>query len=338
MNFKDQKMIKRNFILFFTIMAIMSCDYKRDAIGGNDDIVVLAAKEDREKIRSLLSTIFNETILTPSPESFYNIKFADPESFSALKTQTNLIVASIGNYELNPGTKLAKELLGQNAFNNTLNGVPVILSKDQFAKNQLFMILSGSNSEQIEDYLVLNNEFIRNQFDENFFKKQSQYFLENERQEELEQDLKIKYDWSMKIPWGWELIKNDSEKSFFWIGHELPFRWIAVHWRDGNFFSEEDVLKYVKEYPQMYFESIRYNKEYINVEFKDFNSESSYEVSGLWESIDDAKGGPFKGYVFYDYKNDRTFYISYLVFNPGGKKAFYLRQLEMIAKTITVNS
>ena len=76
----------------------------------------------------------------------------------------------------------------------------------------------------------------------------------------------------------------------------------------------------------------------INVEFKDFNSESSYEVSGLWESIDDAKGGPFKGYVFYDYKNDRTFYISYLVFNPGGKKAFYMRQLEMIAKTITVNS
>ena len=95
------------------------------------------------------------------------------------------------------------------------------------------MILSGSNSEQIEDYLVLNNEFIRNQFDENFFKKQSQYFLENERQEELGQDLKIKYDWSMKIPWGWELIKNDSEKSFFWIGHELPFRWIAIHLK-GN--------------------------------------------------------------------------------------------------------
>ncbi len=42
--------------------------------------------------------------------------------------------------------------------------------------------------------------------------------------------------------------------------------------------------------------------------------------------------------VFYDYENDRTFYISYLVFNPGGKKAFYMRQLEMIAKTISINS
>ena len=50
------------------------------------------------------------------------------------------------------------------------------------------------------------------------------------------------------------------------------------------------------------------------------------------ESIDDAKGGPFQGYIFYDYENDRTFYISYIVFNPGGKKAFYMRQMEMMLK------
>ena len=124
---------------------LSSCDYKSDAIGGNDDIVVLAAKEDREKVLSLLSVVFNDTLLTPSPETFYKIKFAEPESYSALKTQTNLIIASIGDYELNPATKLAKELLGQRKFNNTLIGDPLILSKNQFAKNQLFMILSGNS-------------------------------------------------------------------------------------------------------------------------------------------------------------------------------------------------
>ena len=330
-------MTKRIFSLLFSVIFILSCDYKRDAIGGNDDIIVLAAKEDREKIRHIMTTIFNETILTPSPETFYNIKFAEPESFPALKTQTNLVVASIGNYDLNPGTKLVRELLGQKAFNSTLSGVPVILSRDQFAKNQLFMILSGSNTEQIKDYLDKNNDFIRSQFDENFFKKQAQYFLENERQEGIELDLQQKYDWNMKIPWGWEVIKNNKKESFFWIGHELPFRWIAVHWREGNFFSEEDALEYVKKFPQKHFESIRYNPEYIKIKFKDFKSESSYEISGLWESIEDAKGGPFKGHLFYDYKNDRTFYVCYIVFNPGGKKAFYLRQMEMIANTIDID-
>ncbi len=327
----------RILIVFFALLITQACEYKRDSIGGNDDIIVLAAKEDREEISSLLSVVFNDTLLTPSPELFYNIKFAEPESFAALKTQTNLIIASIGDYELNPATKLARDLLGESAFKKTLRETPLILSRNQFAKNQLFMIISGDNYQQINDYLLQNNTFIKQQFDENFFKKQAQYFLDNERQEELESSIYNSYGWTMKIPWGWELIKNDIDKSFFWIGQELPFRWIAVHWREGNHFSKEDAFEYVSNFPQNYFNSIRYNQDYLNIEFDDFNSESSYKVYGLWESIEDAKGGPFQGHLFYDYENDRTFYISYIVFNPGGKKAFYLRQMEMIAKTIEIN-
>jgi|TARA_B100001093_G_scaffold457747_1_gene469666 hypothetical protein len=336
MNFKGIKMI-RIFIIFFALLITQACEYKRDSIGGNDDIIVLAAKEDREEINSLLSVVFNDTLLTPSPELFYNIKFADPESFSALKTQTNLIIASIGDYELNPATKLARDLLGESAFNKTLSDTPLVLSRNQFAKNQLFMIISGDNYNQINDYLLKNNSFIKQQFDENFFKKQAQYFLDNERQEEIESDLYNLYEWTMKVPWGWELIKNDIDKSFFWIGQELPFRWIAVHWREGNHFSKEEAFEYVSNFPQNYFNSIRYNQDYLKIDFDDFNSGSAYKIYGLWESIEDAKGGPFQGYLFYDYKNDRTFYISYIVFNPGGKKAFYMRQMEMIAKTIDIN-
>tara|TARA_B100001175_G_scaffold296049_1_gene284651 strand:- start:279 stop:1289 length:1011 start_codon:yes stop_codon:yes gene_type:complete len=336
MNFKGIKMI-RILIVFFALLITQACEYKRDSIGGNDDIIVLAAKEDREEINSLLSVVFNDTLLTPSPELFYNIKFADPESFSALKTQTNLIIASIGDYELNPATKLARDLLGESAFNKTLSDTPLVLSRNQFAKNQLFMIISGDSYNQINDYLLKNNSFIKQQFDENFFKKQAQYFLDNERQEELESDLYDLYGWKMKVPWGWELIKNDIDKSFFWIGQELPFRWIAVHWREGNHFSKEEAFEYVSNFPQNYFNSIRYNQDYLRIEFDDFNSDSAYKIYGLWESIEDAKGGPFQGYLFYDYENDRTFYISYIVFNPGGKKAFYMRQMEMIAKTIDIN-
>ena len=327
----------RILIVFFALLITQACEYKRDSIGGNDDIIVLAAKEDREEINSLLSVVFNDTLLTPSPELFYNIKFADPESFSALKTQTNLIIASIGDYELNPATKLARDLLGESAFNKTLSDTPLVLSRNQFAKNQLFMIISGDSYNQINDYLLKNNSFIKQQFDENFFKKQAQYFLDNERQEELESDLYDLYGWKMKVPWGWELIKNDIDKSFFWIGQELPFRWIAVHWREGNHFNKEEAFEYVSNFPQNYFNSIRYNQDYLRIEFDDFNSDSAYKIYGLWESIEDAKGGPFQGYLFYDYENDRTFYISYIVFNPGGKKAFYMRQMEMIAKTIDIN-
>ena len=51
---------------------------------------------------------------------------------------------------------------------------------------------------------------------------------------------------------------------------------------------------------------------------------------------DRAKGGPFQGYLFYDDESDRTFYITYLVYNPGGRKAFYIRQMDLIARTFRV--
>ena len=99
MNYRlKKKNVIKYLLIYFFFIAFVSCDIKKDAIGANDDLVVLAAKEDREDIRSLLSIVFNDTLLTPSPEPFYNVKFADPSSYDALKTQTNLIIASTVSY------------------------------------------------------------------------------------------------------------------------------------------------------------------------------------------------------------------------------------------------
>ena len=332
-----KKKIVSYLTLFIFCIAIVSCDIKRDAIGANDDLVVLAAKEDRDDIRSLLSIVFNDTLLTPEPEPFYNVKFADPDSYDALKTQTNLIIASIGDYELNPATKLVRELLGKKAFESTLENNPIILSRDQFAKNQLFMIMSGEKTGDIKEYLIRNGSTIKDEFDQNFDKKQSQYFLTSKRQEDLEEQLLSDYKWTINLPWGWEMIRNNPDSNFVWIGQEMPFRWIAVQWRNGNYFSEEEALDLANTFPQKYFKSQQYNKEFLSIDFVDYREDAAYRLSGLWESIDEAKGGPFVGYLFYDYESDRTFYVTYLIFNPGGKKAFYMKQMELFSKTLQTN-
>ena len=125
---KERTIVKT--LLLICLILLSGCDTKRDSVGGSDDLIVLAAKEDRDKVKSLLSTVFNDTLLTPEPESLYKVKFSDPSNYNALKTQTNLIIASIGDFDLNPATKLAKNLLGETQFNQTLEGPPVILSYD----------------------------------------------------------------------------------------------------------------------------------------------------------------------------------------------------------------
>ena len=76
------------------------------------------------------------------------------------------------------------------------------------------------------------------------------------------------------------------------------------------------------------------NKEFLSIDWVDYRGDAAYRLSGLWESIDQAKGGPFVGYLFYDYESDRTFYVTYMVFNPGGRKAFYMKQMELFIKTL----
>ena len=323
--------------IFICLIFVVNCEVKRDSIGGSDDLVVLAAKEDREQIESLLSIVFNDTLLTPEPESFYKVKFSDPVNYQALKTQTNLIIASIGDFELNPATKLVKNLLGTKKFNETLEGDPVILSQDQFAKNQLFMIVSGSDSDSIEEYFLENGEWIKSQFNANFDKKQSKYLLEAQHQEDKESMLLESYGWNINLPWGWEMIRNEAASNFVWIGQEMPFRWLAVYWIEGNHFSKETAVELANNFPEEYFKSIQYNSDFLVIDWvDDYMEDAAYKISGLWESIEGAKGGPFQGHLFYDDESDRTFYITYLVYNPGGRKAFYIRQMDLIARTFRV--
>ena len=330
MGFLKEKIIIR-ISLLVCLIVLYSCETKRDSIGGSDELIVLAAKEDREKVRSLLSTVFSDTLLTPEPESFYKINFSDPSNYNDLKNRTNLIIVSIGDFDLNPSTKLVKNLLGEAKFNQTLEGPPVIISRDQFAKDQLFMIISGSDSSMIKDYLTKNGEWIKEQYNENFDKKQSRYLTKAQHQKEKEIALLEKYGWNINLPWGWEIIKDES--SFVWIGQEMPFRWLSIYWKDGNYFSKEDAMDIANSFPKKYFKSIQYNNDFISVDLVDYRHDTAYKISGLWESIEEAKGGPFEGYLFYDHDSNRTFYINYLVFNPDGRKAFYIRQMNIIAKT-----
>ena len=57
-------------------------------------------------------------------------------------------------------------------------------------------------AKNIKKEFLLN--VVINEFDNNFDQKQSQYFLESKRQEDLENQLLSDYGWSINLPWGWE--------------------------------------------------------------------------------------------------------------------------------------
>ena len=329
----------KHYIYFIvTALLIISCSIKQETIGAADEIIVIVSKEDKSNINDALEQIFSDTLFTPQPEPIYKLNYADPIGFDKLKRQTNLIIGSIGTNELNSGTKLVKSLLGEELFDETINGnKQIIFSEDQFGRSQLFMIISGKSISDINNTLFEKSEWIKSYFDQKFIEKQKKYLFGNDRLEKLSKELKQKYGWEIQIPWGWEVIKELPDSNFIWLGREMPYQWFSIHWEDGLIVEDSTMaFEYSNRFPQEYYKTIRYNDYKYQMEQVTFNNWTAWKSFGIWESINEARGGPFINYTWYDGVTDRTYNLNMLVFIPSKNKASFMRQLDIMAHTFTV--
>ena len=315
------------------LIFLNGCNLKRESIGADNEIFVFTSKENRSDILRLMETIFNDTLFTPEPEPFYNIKFSSPNVFKNLNRQSNLVIASIGNNLLKEDTKLVRSLLGAERFQETISGNEhFIFSEDQFAQNQLFMILSGISVDDIIQNIYGKELWIKDQFDEKFNRRQKKFLFQDLRREEIEEKLLKKYDWTINIPWGWEIIQEHQDSNWVWLGKEMPYQWISILWQEDPIIPDSlNAFHFELKFPQKYYGNIQYNEYKYSIQKSEFQNWQGWKITGIWESMEEAQGGPFLSYIFYDGVTNRTYHINYLIFYPGNNKSIYMRQLNLIA-------
>ena len=320
-------------ILLFII--IFSCENKREALGADNEIRVICSRLDREIITAYLSSIFIDTLYAPEPEPYYNLKFSDPETFSQLKSQSQVIVGALKR-DNNSGHQLVKKLLPENQFESTLNGDPIILGEDVYAKKQLFMIINANSKEHLMDHVEEKRKQFRKIFNDQFIDRQNRFLFGDDRNMKLEDSLKSEYGWTIKIPWGWDRIKNRPDSNFVWLGREMPFQWIGIGWAKGNVLSNELLVgDYVWKWPKDNYKSIQINTHKFELDKISHGDTFAWRAQGVWETISlkESKGGPFRSYLFYDSLNDLTYHLNFLIHHPGDDKTIFMRQMDMIIKT-----
>lgn len=311
---------------------------KRESIGGDNEIIVITAPESEKQIKSVLRQIFTDTVFTPQPEPVYEIKYAHPDGFPDLKNRTNLIIASIGDDLTNPGTKLVRNLLGEDGFQETIfSGKHIYFTQDQFARNQLFVMISANSLSDLEKEIGEKSDWIRQTFNEKYDSRQQQFLFGSTTRKKLEKQFMSDYQWSIKIPWGWELINDKPDSQFVWIGKEMPYQWLSVHWEDGiTVENAEEAAEKLYTYPKMFYQTIQTDEYQFTLQEYSINHWNGWKATGIWESVEEAKGGPFISYVFYDGVTDRTYLIHMIVHYPQKEKSVFLHQLDLIAKSFNV--
>jgi len=325
------RMVTIALICFF----IVGCSSKKQSKGMDDEIRVVCSKIDEPLLRTYLSIIFNDTLYAPQPEPLFKIIFSRPEDYKDLKRYSQIIVAAVDRNNSNSGYRLLQNLLPDQQLNNSLHDNPMLLTRDLYAKDQVYVILNASSEEHLFLGIDKNKELLRMHYDEQF-KIRGNKFIFKDNQIKIEKKLSQNYKWSIKVPWGWKVLRDDAKTNFFWMGAEYPYKWISVKWDDGNYIEDQLLVgRQVWNFPIDNYKSIRFNDYKFKLDRIYFNDLKGWQCSGVWESSDslEAKGGPFFSYIFYDDKTNRTFHINTLVHNPGKSKSLYIRQMRLIAKS-----
>ena len=325
------------YILFLLIIFISACDNKREALGADNEIRVICSNIDKKVLKKYLSLIFNDTLYTPEAEPYYHLKFSEPDKFNQLKAQSMVIVGSI-NQDDNSGLKLMNQLLPDSQFKSTLQGDPIILGKDIYAKKQLFMIINARSEDHLMSSLEQKRNQFRKHFNDQFIERQGRFLFGDDRNTLLEDSLQSEYGWTLKIPWGWDRIKNLPDSNFVWLGREMPFQWIGIGWIEGNILSSElSAGDFIWNWPKDNYKTIQINNYKFKLDKTNHGDTFAYRAQGIWEtvSLKESKGGPFRSYLFYDSVNDLTYHLNFLIHHPGDDKSIFMRQMDMIIKTFS---
>lgn len=322
------------------LVILSACELpKRNAMGADNELIVICSGDIRIQMRSTLSAIFSDTIFTPQPEPYYKNVFINPEDFEMVKNNVNVVFGSIRSDVNDPGTRLVKSLLSDQQFKESISGEnQLILTKDLFARDQMVLFISGQDYHQIMDQAEIQGNWIKSNFDELYVKRQTKHLFESARQKKLEKRLHNDYGWSMKIPWGFTIIREESENGLFWIGRDIPYRWFIVHWKEGLVTPDSiSALDYFKRFPEKNLGTIRIHNYKFESEHRVIHDRTGWSYSGIWEHMKEAQGGPFLSYLFYDGISNRTYILFMMIYHPGNDKSVLLRQLDLMAQTFYVD-
>ena len=168
----------KNIILGLIVLLACGCEIKREALGSDDEIFVLAAMEDKGKIKEILSTVLNDTLFTPKPEPYYKLTFVHPREFDRIKNSTLVVVGAIGSDLSSPGVALVKRILSEKQYQQSISGEkPFIFTKDPFARNQIFMVINTPTVVRAKKIAKEQNKWIKQQFSDLFEYRQARFMF-----------------------------------------------------------------------------------------------------------------------------------------------------------------
>lgn len=322
------------------------CNIKKNAVGMEDIIYVVADSTEFYELESTLLQIFGKVIYTPQPENLFSLKRVSVNKLGLAQDKKNVIVIAplnSGSYTSNYLNSIidstVKEMVAENSefvFNK----------RDLWAKNQLVMILTSPTMEQLKHNLLLDTDNLLYQFQEisNARLLKGLYNAKFE-QPKIEAQLLKDYGWIIYVQTDFAIAKDSPEESFVWMrsppGKAME-RWVFVHWVENaspDMLNSDYIYENRNRITDRFFRTtddsafVLIADNYLTTKEVNFNDKYALMTQGLWRMSDGTMGGPFLSYTYFDEETSRLYMLDASIYAPKYLKKSLIQQLDVVLRS-----
>lgn len=341
-------------LIFVSVLLLNGCQTKREAIGKEDEILVVADSVNYLALEPTLLTVFSRVIYTPQDEILFKLKrirYDDFISDKHYKQYKNIIIASPLDTRT-ATTKYIKSILDSNVMKLVTEGKEfAFLKKDVWARHQVMLILTAPTVKELNKKILENNEdllyYFRKASDERI---KAKLFKPEYEKKKIAAKLLKEHGWTMYIQPDYWLAKDDSVNNFVWLRRAPNTdmeRWIFVKWWDNaspKSLTRDSVTalrnRVTKNYYVVDTSFVTGEKAYVEIadDYRvtkevNFNGRYAIMTQGLWRMNDKSMGGPFINYVFYDEPTKRLYMIDGSIFAPKYYKKRLIQEVDILLHT-----
>ena len=337
--------VKNYYLLFaflILILAACGCDSKREATGLEDEIYVVADSVEYEQLRNSLETTFEKIIYTPQPENLFTLKRISVNQIDRFKNRKNIIIVAPLNSSSHT-SQYIKAVVDSVAIKKLLADDSFVIKKyNLWARNQLVMVLTTSDIQQLESDILQNKDDLLYAFQKiSDSRLYSSLYSSKYEQKKAEGKLLKDYGWIIYVQADFQVALNKPEDNFVWIRRSPNSdmeRWIFVHWIDNASpaLLQPDSIKAIRNrLTEKYYRTsddsayVVIAKDYYTTSEVNFNGRYAIFTQGLWELNIKGMGGPFINYTFYDEKSKRLYMLDGSVYAPKYYKRNLIQQMDV---------
>ena len=328
-------------IIAFLLLVLLLRSETKNAIGSEDEILVVADSTEYETFSQSLKLVFEKEISTPEREKLFSLKRIDPNELKKNNRVKNIIIAAPNNSGSNTSQyiKSIKDTSVQNELKT--DSEFVAFQYDVWAKNQVVAVISAPTSDELNKNILNNSTNLFQTFQQRSDERLiSNLYNPEFEQKSIEGKLLKEYGWIIYIQKDFTILLDNPKEKFVLLekaqGSDLKLLFF-IYWIDNATpdYLKQDSIKIIRDgLTNKFFKSIGdsffvfVSEDGFLVNEVNFNGRFALFTQGLWKNEFDNVG-PFVNYFFYDEKTERIYMIDGSVYAPKYYKRNLIQQMDV---------